>query len=94
VGGTRIHVQQGGIPFFDRLRRDHRFHRQLELHRTTLCVSGPATNEGCNLARVPNATPTISPTHHETTRNDTQHPETGSPLFCWDFSMILVTQFV
>ena len=27
-----------------------------------------------------------------TPRNDTQHPETGSPLFCGDFSMILVTQ--
>jgi hypothetical protein len=39
-------------------------------------------------------TPTISPTHHETTRNDTQHPETGSPGFFGDFSMILVAQFM
>jgi hypothetical protein len=37
-------------------------------------------------------TPTISPTHHETTRNDTQHPETGSPGFFGDFSMILVAR--
>jgi hypothetical protein len=39
------------------------------------------------------STPTISPTHHATTRNDTQHPETGSPVFSGDFSMILIGQF-
>ena len=38
-------------------------------------------------------TPTVSPTRRETTRNDTQHPETGSPLFVGDVSMILIGQF-
>ena len=57
-------------------------------------LDGLYHSRGGHHGNEPIPTPTISPTHHETTRNGTQHPETGRPLFSGDFSMILVSQFM